>query len=38
MCLTLCRKMVKNAHLACSEVFNVQQKDDKPSELVDDAF
>ena len=37
-CLTLCSKMVKNTHLACSEAFDVQPKDGRPSELVDDAF
>ena len=37
-CLTLCSKMVKNVYFACSEAFDVQLKDGKPSELVDDAF
>ena len=32
----LCSKMVKNAHLACSEAFDVQLKNDRPLELVDD--
>ena len=30
--------MVKNAHLACSEAFDVQLKSGRPSKLVDDAF
>ena len=37
-CFTLCSKMVKNAHLACSEVFEVSLKDGRPLELVDNAF
>ena len=37
-CLTLCSKMVKNAHAACSESFDVELKDGRPSELVDDVY
>ena len=33
-CLTLCSKMVKKAHLACSESFDVQLKNGRPSELL----
>ena len=36
--ITVCSKIVKNAHLACSGVFDVQQEDGRSSELVDDAF
>ena len=31
-------RWLKNAHLACSETFDVQLKDGRPSELVDNAF
>ena len=34
----LCSKMVKNAHLACIEAFDVQLKNGRSLELVDDAF
>ena len=34
----VCSKMVKNDHLACSEAFDVQLKDGRPLEHVDDAF
>ena len=37
-CVTLCSKMVKNVHLACSEVFDVQLKNGRSSERFDDAF
>ena len=34
----LSSKMVKNAHLACRETFDVQLKDARPLELVDNAL
>ena len=34
----LSSKMKKDVHPACSEIFDVQLKDGRPSELVDNAF
>ena len=36
-CLTLYRKMMQHAHLACSEAFDVQLENAGPLELVDGA-